>query len=288
MLIVIVFLIPVFWQLNDYTGENPGPKIQRDYGDDYNSTSKSQIHEIEVQNDLSMVGAMYFLCVMQMFLNFLPTVIVFQGEKPIFVRERASNMYDIWVYATTKMFAEIPIMLLTPAILVLAIYFAIGFVDSAATFFQFYLIIALMVQAATAMGYFLSSAFNSETAAVAFAPIINMPLTLLGGYMINLGSIKGQYPQVIVEWVQYLSPVRYCFNGLMQAQWETYCTTTTESNYSYYACGNTYPATEGDISIIKYYGTNISFWGCAGGLFALWIGMRACTVISLILQDAQC
>ena len=27
----------------------------------------------------SMVGAMYFLCVMQMFLNFLPTVIVFQG-----------------------------------------------------------------------------------------------------------------------------------------------------------------------------------------------------------------
>jgi len=39
MLIVIVFLIPVFWQLNDYTGENPGPKIQRDYGDDYNSTS---------------------------------------------------------------------------------------------------------------------------------------------------------------------------------------------------------------------------------------------------------
>jgi ABC-type multidrug transport system permease subunit len=283
MLIVIVFLVPVFWQLNDYDGTNPGPKIQRDY-DPYDPTDASQIFSIEQQNEESMVGAMYFLCVMQMFLNFLPTVIVFQGEKPIFVRERASNMYDIWVYATTKMFAEIPIMLLTPAILVLAIYFTIGFVDSAAAFFQFYLIIALMVQAATAMGYFLSSAFNSETAAVAFAPIINMPLTLLGGYMINLNSIKGQYPQVIVEWVQYLSPVRYCFNGLMQAQWKTYCTTTTDP--SAFACVDSNDPNV--VAILNYYGTDISFWGCAGGLFALWLGMRGCTVISLVLQDAQC
>jgi len=170
-----------------------------------------------------MVGAMYFLCVMQMFLNFLPTVIVFQGEKPVFVRERASNMYDIWIYATTKMFAEIPIMLFTPMLLNLLIYFSIGFQDKFSEFAAFYLILALMVQACTAMGYFLSSAFNSETAAVSFAPIINMPLTLLGGFMINLSTIKGKPPQDIVEWVQYLSPVRYCFNGLMQAQWPTLC-----------------------------------------------------------------
>ena len=148
-----------------------------------------------------MVGATYFLCVMQMFLNFLPTVIVFQGEKPVFIRERAGNMYDVWVYATTKMIAEIPIMLITPFILCLLVYFSIGYQDLASEFFAFYLIIALMVQAATAMGYFLSSAFNSETAAVAFAPIINLPLTLLGGFMINLSSIKHKAPQEFVEWV---------------------------------------------------------------------------------------
>ena len=74
-----------------------------------------------------MTGALYFLCVMQMFLNFLPTVIVFQGEKPVFIRERAGNMYDIWVYATTKMFAEIPIMLLVTLILILVVYPSIGF-----------------------------------------------------------------------------------------------------------------------------------------------------------------
>lgn len=59
--------------------------------------------------------------------NFLPTVIVFQGEKPIYVRERDSGMYDIWVYAMTKWFAEIPIMLIVPFLLNTCIYFAIGF-----------------------------------------------------------------------------------------------------------------------------------------------------------------
>jgi ABC-type multidrug transport system permease subunit len=93
----------------------------------------------------SMVGAMYFLCVMQMFLNFLPTVIVFQGEKPVFVRERAGNMYDIWVYATTKMIAEIPIMLLVPMMLLIFVYPSIGFQDKLSEFFEFYLILALMV-----------------------------------------------------------------------------------------------------------------------------------------------
>lgn len=88
------------------------------------------------------------------------------------------------------------------------------------------------------MGYFLSSAFNSETAAVAFAPIINLPLTLLGGYMINLSSIKGKAPQDIIEWVQYFSPVRYSFNGLMQAQWGSLCKEEAFKNWPP-TCGST-------------------------------------------------
>lgn len=146
-----------------------------------------------------------------------------------------------------------------------------------------------MVQAATAMGYFLSSSFNSETAAVAFVPIINMPLTLLGGYMINLHSIKGKYPQAIIEWVQYISPVRYCFNGLMRAQWDHYCSNPPHGEVANEAaCGKQV----GDIvvkkSVIGFYGTDISFFGCCSGLFFLWIFNRVWVVISLTLQDANC
>jgi len=209
-----------------------------------------------------------------MFLNFLPTVIVFQSEKPVFVRDRAGNLYDIWVYATTKMIAEIPIMLVVPLMLTICVYPSIGFQNSFTEFLEFYLILALMVQAATAMGYFLSSAFNSETAAVAFAPILNLPLSLLGGYMINLKSIKGKFPQALLEWLQYFSPVRYCFNGLMRAQWPL------RNNNTY---GNLTVSQSSEI--IPTVGTEFTFVGCAFGLLGLWILFRLLVVVSLTLQD---
>lgn len=280
--VICLFMIPVFWQLNDYNGTDPDKKIAHTEAGD----SAPLIGEI---NEYSMVGSMYFITFMQMLLNFLPTVIIFQGEKPIFVRERAGNMYDIWVYATTKMFAEIPIMLFNPLLLLVLIYFSIGFCYYISEFAMFYLILALMTQAATAMGYFLSSAFNSETAAVAFVPIINMPLSLLGGYMINLQSIKGKYPQAIIEWVQYISPVRYCFNGLMQAQWNTYCSNPPNgepANVS--ACGKEVNGVVMKKSLIGFYGTTLTYFGCCSGLFFLWIFNRTWVVISLTLQDANC
>lgn len=105
------------------------------------------------------------------------------------MRERDSGMYDIWVYATTKLIAEIPIMMFVPFLFLLMTYFAIGLNDSLTQFISYYFILMLMIQAATAMGYALSSIFNHETTAVAFAPIVNMPLNLLGGYMISLPGI---------------------------------------------------------------------------------------------------
>lgn len=275
-------MIPVFWQLNDYNGENPDKKISH-------TEAKFDANTKALMNEYSMVGAMYFVTFMQMLLNFLPTVIIFQGEKPIFIRERAGNMYDIWVYATTKMFAEIPIMLFNPALLLVLIYFAIGFCNYISEFAQFYLILALMTQAAAAMGYFLSSAFNSETAAVAFVPIINMPLSLLGGYMINLKSIKGKYPQAIIEWVQYISPVRYCFNGLMQSQWNTYCNNPPNGlSANVNACGSAVNGVTIKKSLIGFYGTTLTYFGCCSGLLFLWIFNRGWVIISLTLQDANC
>ena len=70
---------------------------------------------------------------------------------------------------------------------------------------------ALMVQVCTALGYFLSSVFNMETTAVAFAPIVNQPLTLLGGYMISFNGIFQKTPQKYLAWLYVFSPVHWCF-----------------------------------------------------------------------------
>ena len=85
------------------------------------------------------------MTVVQMYLNFQPTVIVFQGEKPIYVRERDSGMYDVWTYATTKLIAEIPIMLFVPFLFLIVIYFAIGLTDAVSNFVAFYVVLMFMV-----------------------------------------------------------------------------------------------------------------------------------------------
>ena len=54
-------------------------------------------------------------------------------------------MYDIWVYATTKMIAEIPIISLVPFIFLLITYFAIGLTNSFSQFFAFYFVIMMMI-----------------------------------------------------------------------------------------------------------------------------------------------
>ena len=136
------------------------------------------------------------------------------------MRERDSGMYDIWVYATTKLIAEIPIMLIVPLLFLALTYFAIGLNDSLTQFIAFYFVLMFMIQAATAMGYALSSAFNHATTAVAFAPIVNMPLNLLGGYMIALPGIFSQTPQRYVAWLMYFSPVRYGFKAMMVSQFQ--------------------------------------------------------------------
>ena len=178
-------------------------------------------------------------------------------------------MYDIWVYATTKLIAEIPIMCFVPFLFLLITYFAIGLNDQLSQFFAYYFVLMFMIQAATAMGYALSSVFNHETTAVAFAPIVNMPLNLLGGYMISLPGIFQQSPQRYVAWLMYFSPVRYGFKAMMISQFGDIHTEEVTEIMSYY----------------DFIGG--SFWGCIGALIGLFIGFRLLVVFSLAMQDRK-
>lgn len=178
-------------------------------------------------------------------------------------------MYDIWVYATTKLIAEIPIILFVPFWFLVITYFAIGLQDKVTDFVSFYFVLMMMIQAATAMGYALSSIFNHETTAVAFAPIVNMPLNLLGGYMINLKGIFSQTPQRYIAWLMYLSPVRYGYTALMVTQFPIHKYEETEA-------------------ILKKYGMyNTSYWWCLGMLFLLFIMFRLLVILSLYCQDGK-
>lgn len=70
---------------------------------------------------------MYFTIVVQMLLNFIPTILVFKSEEPVYLRERTSGLYEIWVYALSKLLAELPLMLFFPMLMNILLYFVVGY-----------------------------------------------------------------------------------------------------------------------------------------------------------------
>ena len=69
------------------------------------------------------------------------------------------------------------------------VYFGIGVVVSFDLFLKFYAAILLIYFAATALGFMLSILFNSPEAAVQISPTIILPLSILGGFFTNSGSV---------------------------------------------------------------------------------------------------
>lgn len=60
---------------------------------------------------------------------------MFKAEEPVYIRERQSRLYEIWIYATSKMIAELPVLLMVPMMMNLMLYFAVGFDDKFTVFF---------------------------------------------------------------------------------------------------------------------------------------------------------
>ena len=159
----------------------------------------------------SLSGAIYYLTVTTWITNYVPNILNFQQEAPLYRRERVTDMYDIWVYVFTKWVAELPVTAFVPAIVVFMVYYAVPFVNRGQNFLMFYIILALQTQAAIAIGQFQSAFFESETKAVGFSTIIGNPVMLFGGFYISLNGIMKMTPQKFIAWFQYISPVRWAF-----------------------------------------------------------------------------
>ena len=119
-------------------------------------------------------------------------------------------MYSVSSYYLAKTLAETPVLLITPMVFSVIVYFKIGLMITAPQFFLFYVILELITQCAASFGYFMSSIFEKEEAVTALAPIVMMPLILFGGQFANSDNI-----QAWISWFQYISPIRYGLEALV-------------------------------------------------------------------------
>jgi ABC-type multidrug transport system permease subunit len=139
-------------------------------------------------------GCMFFVCINQTMLGMFGTLMTFEMERPVFLREYGDKSYGIIPFFLSKTMIDLPFMFIFPTIFSAMVYFAFGF---GATFTQwlFYdLTLCLLVTVAASYGMFFSAAFKNL--ADVMAPLCMMPLILFGGFFANAGT----YPDYVV-WI---------------------------------------------------------------------------------------
>nr|CCC93886.1 putative ABC transporter [Trypanosoma congolense IL3000] len=101
--------------------------------------------------------------------------------KPLYIREQHVGSYPPILYHVSKVIVETPHRMFFALIECSIIYWLVGLYANAGTFFTFYAAIALLSEVAASYGFMLSAALSSTTSATGFAPIVLIPLTLVGG-----------------------------------------------------------------------------------------------------------
>jgi len=162
----------------------------------------------------NLAGAMFFMCVSQFMGPYMMTTATFQGERPVFLREYANKMYTVFPYFIAKVLADLPAFLIVPFVYTVMTYFTIGFTISASQFFGFYASLAMCTLAAISLGYMISAAFASPTTALQIAPVVVMPLMLVGGFFSNGGTMP-----IYIEIFSYVSPFKYAFNNISKLEY---------------------------------------------------------------------
>ena len=210
----------------------------------------------------SFAGSVFFWLVGILFSNMFNTILVFQAERDVFLRENANKMYSIFAYYVSKNMIEMPSAIVFPLIQLLLIYWSVGYRSDnwIPEFFQIWLLAFLVTQCALSYGYFISCSVKNMESATSVAPLLTMPAVLFGGLFVNSNS----YPVYLV-WLKYLSPIYYANCGILLAQWRT---DTSAPSYN--------------IALDFLVGTKISYTECVYAMIILFVVWRFASFIALL------
>ncbi|RHW69775.1 ABC transporter [Trypanosoma brucei equiperdum] len=105
----------------------------------------------------------------------------FYDFKALYIREQQVGSYPPLLYLLSKTIVETPYRLLFCLVECAVVYWMVGLYASAGAFFTFYAAIALLSEVAASLGFLLSATCSTSVGATGFAPIVLLPLTLVGG-----------------------------------------------------------------------------------------------------------
>ena len=155
-------------------------------------------------------GAIFFV-IMSTFMSAMQNVLLtFPDERALFLREQSNKMYGVLSYYITKTLVEIPFQILMPVVMTLLVYWVVGFRNEPDAFFSFLACLIVLTFTSNSMGLTLGCMFPDIKIAMAITPLIQLPIMLYCGFYANETTIVSW-----LQWVQYISPLRYCLEIIM-------------------------------------------------------------------------
>lgn len=160
-------------------------------------------------------GAIFITISENTFHAMYSVVAVFPNDFPIFIRERKSGLYNIFQYYISNILGMLPGLLAEPLAFVCIFYFLVGFQFSFESFMLTCLITVLVINVATACGYFFSVTFNSVAFGMAYLVPFDYILMITSGVFIKLSTLPSY-----LQWMKFMSWFMYAAESMSIIQWE--------------------------------------------------------------------
>ncbi|KAG0215682.1 hypothetical protein BGX28_008928 [Mortierella sp. GBA30] len=138
----------------------------------------------------------------------------FHQERQWFYRELAGKYYGWKPFAFSIMVIELPYVLLTGTVFILAFYWTVGFVSDSVLTFYTWLMMCIFCLFAIMLGQVIAALTPSTTVAALLNPFIFSALNLFCGVMIP----KISMPKFWSSWMYWIDPYHYVVEGLVSVQ----------------------------------------------------------------------
>lgn len=81
----------------------------------------------DVTKTRELTSSLFFTCIAQLALYEFATVLEFQKERNVFIREYASNLYGTGAYYASKLVLELPLLFMLPLLENSLTFFGVGY-----------------------------------------------------------------------------------------------------------------------------------------------------------------
>eukprot|EP00347_Sterkiella_histriomuscorum_P019137 403342807 len=220
--------------------------------------------EIDHGVNMSLIGAIYFICQNTVLQNLLASVMMLYQDRRVFLKEAAQNTYDLFPYYLAKLLIELPFLLFQSFTTTLIVYFAIGLSLNFTDFIAFFFSLSCLIYCAASYGQIIGCIFTRPETASQVAPQLIVPLNIVGGFYTNVKLLP-----IYIKWLQYLSPIRYGLESILQIQFKD--------------AQNSDSADEYDSDILLFMDYKLGYGTCIGALICLIVGFRILSYYALKL-----